>query len=237
MVVAGGDGGDVACRCGGGLQLFLLLLLTELRSGLLDFGFHFRVNAGEQDLSAFGHDGAGAGGCEADDEADFAGRTADFIPREPKAIGMAEAGFAVVRGEIRSGEDEFLFGMGFGAVGIVEGIDDDISIDNDGGTTVSIMEHESSAETTNATPAGLFENGVRPEGGDASGDLGFVGGGFPGEVFAEVEFRAADGGEQEDEENAGSHWLPADCRWQSGGRVACCGGSWHWRGAGCMGSC
>jgi len=87
---------------------------------------------------------------------------------------MSEAGFAVVRGEIGGGEDEFLFGMRFGAVGIVEGVDDEISIDDDGGTSFTIVKHETSAETTNATPAGLFENGVRPEGGDASGDLGFV---------------------------------------------------------------
>jgi len=154
--------------------LFLLLLFAELGSGLLDFGFHFGIDAGEQYLSAFGHDGSGASGCEADNEADFAGGTADFIPRKPKAVGMAEAGFAVVRGEIGGGEDEFLFGMRFGAVGIVEGVDDDISIDDDGGTSFTIVKHETSAETTNAALSGLFENGVRPEGGDASGDLGFV---------------------------------------------------------------
>lgn len=156
---------------------------------------------GSRTCAFFGHDGPGSLGSETHDEADLAGRSSDFIPGEPQAVRVAQPRFAVMGREIGGSEDEFLFGMRSGTVGIIEGVDDEVTFNDDGGFSFAIVKHESSAEAANAPFAGLFENGVGPECGDATGDFRFVRSRLPGDVSAEVEFGAADGRHQQQREN------------------------------------
>lgn len=105
---------------------------------------------------------------EADDQADLQLRIAHVVPREPNAVRVSQARFAVTIGKLLGREHELPVGpnlLGIAAV-FNERIDNQRALDLDRVFALVVVEHQSPAEPAPRRYSGLIEHRVGPHGDD-----------------------------------------------------------------------
>jgi hypothetical protein len=131
---------------------------------------------------------------EADDQADLLLFSSQFIPRDPHAVGMADARHAVVFGEEFLGEDELAIRPGIAGVAarLIEGIDHQRAVDFDRLIVLSAVEQQPTAEPALRRTVRVVQYRVGPDGHDPAGQARLVfRGQWPRQRFLQIQLRAA----------------------------------------------
>lgn len=98
---------------------------------------------------------------------------AHLVPGQPDAVGRSERRLALVLGQIFRRKDEFLFRLRMLRIGLVviEGVHDQVAVDEHRPVLVLAEEQKAAAEAAGRGMARLVQRGVGPDGFDAFGGL------------------------------------------------------------------
>ena len=164
-------------------------------------GQHVRRLLPDNDRAIFGH--------EPHQEADLGLQAAGPVPGKPHAVGVTQRRLAVMVLELFLGQHILAVGRHVArvAVGLFEGVDDQLAFDLDRLAVFLGIKHQPAAEAASGRAVGLAQHGVGPHRYDLDRPLELaVFAGAPGNAFAKIEMRTTAAGQQyqsEREEAAG----------------------------------
>ena len=119
-----------------------------------------------------GRDHSAAGGFELGYQSQLLLRSADRVPRQPEAVGMAHLRFAVVFFQGLGGKDELPQGGQVFHIhaSFIEGVDGELPVDSHRLATLLVAEHDPAAKTALRRLALRVPHGIGPHVGQHNGD-------------------------------------------------------------------